>query len=161
MHRIVRLMVATALIVATVGLFGLVGSSAVHAQAPPICLSLEPGEYEIEVPELGGNPAGTLIATIGEGGELRTLVEPGGVDLVAIGAVHGLLPIYSDFLPEGVGIVDCGGDAAVLPSTGSGGIVTADGIDSLTVSLVLAISLGGSTLALLTLLAHRRRSLNR
>ena len=161
MHRIVRLMVTTALIVATVGLFELVGSSPTHAQAPPICLSLEPGEYEIEVPELGGNPAGTLIATIGEGGELLTLVEPGGVDLVAIGAVHGLLPIYSDFLPEGVGIVDCGGDAAGLPRTGSGGIVTANGIDSLTVSLVLAISLGGSTLALLTLLARRRRSLNR
>ena len=161
MHRIARLIVATALTVAMVGLIDLGASSPTHAQAPPICLSLEPGEYEIEVPELGGNPAGTLIATIGEGGELLTLVEPGGVDLVAIGAVHGLLPIYSDFLPEGVGIVDCGGDAAGLPRTGSGGIVTANGIDSLTVSLVLAISLGGSTLALLTLLARRRRSLNR
>ena len=161
MHRIVHLIVATALTVAMIGLVELVAASPAHAQAPAICLSLEPGEYEIEVPELGGNPAGTLIATIGEGGELLTLVEPGGVDLVAIGAVHGLLPIYSDFLPEGVAIVDCDGDAAGLPRTGSGGIVTATGIDGLTVSLVLAISLGGSTLALLTLLGRRRRSLKR
>ena len=161
MHRIVRLIVATVLTAAMIGLVELVAAPPVHAQAPSICLSLEPGEYEIEVPELGGNPAGTLIATIGEGGELLTLVEPGGVDLVAIGAVHGLLPIYSDFLPEGVSIVDCDGDSAGLPITGSGGIVTANPIDGLTVSLVLAISLGGSTLALLTLLGRRRRSLKR
>ena len=75
MHRIARIAAA---VIVTLALAGLASTSTTHAQAPPICLTLDPGQYEITVPALAGNPAGTLVATIGDGGQLLTLVEPGG-----------------------------------------------------------------------------------
>lgn len=157
MHQITRIAAAVLLTLALGGL-GAVGPA--QAQAPAICLTLAPGSYEIDVPELAGNPAGTLIATIGEGGELLTLVEPGGVDLVAIGAVAGLLPLYSPHLPDGVAPTECPwqSEAISLPSTGSGGLLTSSGGPGASpAALVLTVSLGCAALSLLTLLALRRR----
>ena len=149
MQRIARIAAAVLL---TLALGGVFASNGAHAQAPPICFTLEPGTHEIIVPEVAGNPAGTLIATIGEGGELLTLVEPGGVDLVSIGAVHGLLPLYEPHLPAGIAVVPCAGG---LPITGTGGLLD-HGVSAQTTALIAAAALGISTLSLLTLLARRR-----
>ncbi len=159
MNRIVQIAAAVLLAAALGGFFALHSAQAqAQAQAPPLCFSIEPGVYEFEVPALAGNPEGTLIATIGEGGELRSLIEPGGVDLVAIGAVHGLLPLYEPHFPPGLALVDCPWTGASgLPSTGTGGIADSGGFSAQTVGLVFAAALGCSLLALFTLLARSRR----
>ena len=141
-----------AAVLLTIAMGGLISSNTTQAQAPAICLTLEPGTYQITVPEVAGNPAGTLTATIGEGGELLTLVEPGGVDLVAIGAIHGLLPLYEPHLPEGIAVTPCAGGFGTM---GTGGLL-GGGIGAQEVVLVALAALSVSTLSLLTLLARRR-----
>lgn len=128
-----------AIAAAAAALFGaaLLSPQPASADGHPICIDRAPGDYVIDVPAIGAQPAAGLRTTVGEGGEITAMIEPGGLDLVAIDALHGLAPAYADVMTingERVNLVDCpwtGEDAMMddgamsMPATGTGGLLSA------------------------------------
>lgn len=133
-----------------------------------LCIDRAPGDYVIDVPAIGGQEAAGLRTTVGEGGEITAMIEPGGLDLVAIGALPGLAPLYADVMTisgERVNLVDCpwtGEDSMMddgsmsMPATGTGGLISAaSGIGS--VLPMIAIGAGAVVSALGIAFGIRRK----
>lgn len=161
--------------VAAAALFGaaLLSPQPASADGHMICIDRAPGTYAIDVPAVAGQPAAALQTTVGDGGEITAMVEPGGVDLVAINALPGLAPFYADVMTvagEKVNLVDCpwtgedammddgtdGGDAMALPQTGTGGLLGAASSIGGAIPLI-AIGAGAAVSALLAGIGIRRR----
>lgn len=150
---------------AAAALFGaaLLSPQPASADGHSVCIDRAPGSYAIDVPAVAGQPAATLQATVGEGGEITALIEPGGVDLVAINALPGLAPLYADVMTidgEKVNLVDCpwtGDDAMAMPNSGTGGLFTA--ASSLgNAAPLIALGAGAAVSALAAGIGIRRRN---
>lgn len=148
---------------AAAALFGaaLLSPQPASADGHVICIDRAPGTYAIDVPAVAGQPAATLQTTVGDGGEITAMVEPGGVDLVALGALPGLAPAYADVMTiagEKVNLVDCPwtGDAMALPTGGTGGLLGAASSIGSAIPLI-AIAAGAAVSALLAGIGIRRR----
>ena len=160
---------------AAAALFGaaLLSPQPASADGHVVCIDRAPGTYAIDVPAVAGQPAATLQTTVGDGGEITAMVEPGGVDLVAINALPGLAPAYANVMTvagEKVNLVDCpwtgddammddgtdGGDAMALPQTGTGGLLGAASSIGGAIPLI-AIAAGTAVSALLAGIGIRRR----
>lgn len=148
---------------AAAALFGaaLLSPQPASADGHVICIDRAPGTYAIDVPAVSGQPAATLQTTVGDGGEITAMVEPGGVDLVVIGALPGLAPSYADVMTiagEKVNLVDCPwtGDAMALPTGGTGGLLGAASSIGSAIPLI-AIAAGAAVSALLAGIGIRRR----
>ncbi len=161
---------------AAAALFGaaLLSPQPASADGHVICIDRAPGTYAIDVPAVAGQPAATLQTTVGDGGEITAMVEPGGVDLVAINALPGLAPAYANVMTvagEKVNLVDCpwtgddammddgtdgGDDAMALPKTGTGGLLGAASSIGGAIPLI-AIAAGAAVSALLAGIGIRRR----
>lgn len=165
---------------AAAALFGaaLLSPQPASADGHVICIDRAPGRYAIDVPAVGDEPAATLQTTVDEGGEITAMVEPGGFDLVAIGALPGLAPAYANVMTiagEKVNIVDCpwsgedameddsmmddgteSDDAMSLPAGGTGGLLGAASSIGSVVPLI-AIAAGAAVSALLAGIGIRRR----
>lgn len=119
LHR--SLLSLAAIAAAAAALFGatLLSPQPASADGHGTCIDRAPGDYVIDVPAVAAinQPAAALPTTVGDGGEIISLIEPGGLDLVAVGALEGLIPFYTDVMTidgEKVNVVDCpwmGGDA--------------------------------------------------
>ena len=160
---------------AAAALFGaaLLSPQPASADGHVICIDRAPGTYAIDVPAVAGQPAATLQTTVGDGGEITAMLEPGGVDLVAINALPGLAPAYANVMTiagEKVNLVGCpwtggdammgdgtdGGDAMALPKTGTGGLLGAASSIGGAIPLI-AIGAGAAVSALLAGIGIRRR----
>ena len=149
---------------AAAALFGaaLLSPQPASADGHGVCIDRAPGTYAIDVPEVAGQPAATLQTTVGDGGEITSMIEPGGVDLVAINALPGLAPAYADVMTiagEKVNLVDCpwaGDDAMALPKSGTGGLLGAASSFGSAIPLI-ALGAGAAVSALLAGIGLRRR----
>lgn len=149
---------------AAAALFGaaLLSPQPASADGHGVCIDRAPGTYAIDVPEVAGQPAAALQTTVGDGGEITSMIEPGGVDLVVIGALPGLAPLYADVMTiagEKVNLVDCpwaGDDAMALPKSGTGGLLGAASSFGSAIPLI-ALGAGAAVSALLAGIGLRRR----
>ena len=158
---------------AAAALFGaaLLSPQPASADGHGVCIDRAPGEYTIDVPAVGGEPAAALQTTVGEGGEITSMIEPGGFDLVPL--LPTLAPRYANVMTiagERVNIVDCpwagddammgdgtdDGDAMALPKSGTGGLLGAASSFGSAIPLI-ALGAGAAVSALLAGIGLRRR----
>ena len=106
MTRILLAATAAALILTT---FGLASAPTASAQpgAPPVCVTLPPGEYTFSAPSQDREGEVSFTVIVGEGGLVTDFTEPGGQSIPP----SAMLQIFTGEdaypLPEGVAIVEC------------------------------------------------------
>lgn len=107
MSRLLLLFSAAAFVLAVAGLTALpMSSPTAHAQ-PSVCLNLAPGEHTFTAPARDREGDVTFQVSVGEGGVVTALVEPGGQSIPPVAMLDIFAGEDAYPLPEGVAIVEC------------------------------------------------------
>lgn len=112
---------AAAFALAVAGLTALpMSSPTAHAQ-PSVCLNLAPGDHTFTAPARDREGDVTFQVTVGEGGAVTALTEPGGQSIPPIAMLDIFTGEDAYPLPEGVAIIECeaaGGSLAADDQSG-------------------------------------------
>ena len=112
--------------------------------AMSVCIDLPIGQHVLSVPSVRDISAADLQAAVGNNGELMSVIEPGGIDLVAVGAFQVLWPLYNGLLS----VEDMPAAMFECPKTGESialGLEAAHGGATISAHRLLRLSSNSST----------------
>lgn len=111
MTRFLLAVTAAALILTTLALTSPTSASA-QSGAPPVCVSVPPGEYNFTAPARDREGDVSFSVTVGEGGVVTEFTEPGGQSIPPSAMLQLFTGEDAYALPDGVAIIECAADEA-------------------------------------------------